>query len=64
VTVGFTVFISQFCSPEFSDVGEPLPFCVCMSSTSSLEVARSAADGIMDQMPRIVLSRKMTLIIC
>jgi len=56
--VGLTVFISQFCSPEFSDVGEPLLFAVvCMSSTSSLNAARSAADGIMDQMPRITLRR-------
>jgi hypothetical protein len=42
-------------------MGEPLPLLVCMSSISILEVARSVADGIMDQMLRTRLRRKITL---
>lgn len=58
------LFISQFCSPELSEVGEseaPFPLLVCMSSISSFEAARSEALGIMDQIPWTVLTTKMTL---
>lgn len=57
-------FSSQLGSPEWSDVGESaarLPFVVCMSSISILEAARSAAVGIMDQMPRTRLKKKIAL---
>ena len=56
-----TVFISQSLSGPCADKGVSSP-AICMSSTSTLFAARSAAEGIKDQIPRAMLRKNTTLL--